>query len=127
MDQEDKGFRTQSTSGEAVGKLREFCAETTAHGFGRLASSSSTLERFLWSACLLAALGYMTYQEISLVSDYMSYPVDVKVELKYSDTLDFPAVVVCNMNTVKKSGLKKAIQQELTVSYYFYCNRQSIF
>ena len=128
MDQRTNEFGTQNKGGEAVGKLREFCSETSAHGFGRLASSSSTIERFLWSACLLAALGYMTYQGISLVSDYMSYPVDVKVELKYSDTLDFPAVVVCNMNTVKRSGLNKAMQQGLiTVSDYHYCNHQSNF
>lgn len=125
MDQEMKEaieFRTQDTSSKAVGKLRQFCSETTAHGFGRLASSSSTLEKFLWSACLLAALGYMTYQGIILVSDYLSYPVDVKVELKYTETLDFPAVVVCNMNMVKKSARKKAIEQGMMVSVYLTCS-----
>ena len=113
-------FRTQdSSTSNAVGKLREFCSETTAHGFGRLASSTSIVEKFVWLACLLAALGYMTYQGIILVSDYLSYPVDVKVELRYTDTLDFPAVVVCNMNTVKKSAVKKAIEQGMMVSIYF--------
>ena len=114
--------RTQDTSSKAVGKLREFCSETTAHGFGRLASSTSTLEKIIWSACLLTALGYMTYQGIILVSDYLSYPVDVKVELKYHEKLDFPAVVVCNMNMVKKSARKKAIEQGMMVSIFLTCS-----
>ena len=105
----------ENKSDHVAGKLREFCSETTAHGLGRLASSTSILERVIWSVCLLAALGYMTYQGTSLVSDYFSYPVDVKVELQYNRTLDFPAVVVCNMNTVKKS---EAINRGVIVRGY---------
>ena len=118
-------FTTRDKSSDAVAKLREFCAETTAHGLGRLASSTSILEKMIWLACLLAAMGYMTYQGITLVSDYLSYPVDVKVEQKYSATLDFPAVVVCNMNAVKRSALATAVQEDVIVSYCNY-SRESL-
>lgn len=116
-----KTAQNTSQSGPS-GKFREFCAETTAHGFGRLASSSSPLEKFIWSVCLLAALSYMTYQGAILVSDFVSYPVDVKVELRYRHTIEFPTVVVCNMNSVRRSGVNDAIEQRLMVSIYLNCH-----
>lgn len=109
----------QSKSHEAVGKLHEFCSETTAHGFGRLASSKSIPERLIWSVCLLSALVYTAYQGFNLVSAFFLYPVDVKVEMKHVEDLEFPAIVVCNMNAVRKTGLKRAIREGLTVSIYF--------
>lgn len=56
------------------------------------------------------------------MSDFVSYPVDVKVELRYRHTIEFPAVVVCNMNSVRRSGVNDAIEQRLMVSIYFNCH-----
>lgn len=110
-------LKTARKSSGARDKLREFCSETTAHGFGRLASSSSALERLIWSACLLAALSYSIVQGYIIVSAHLSYPVDVKAEMRHFDDLEFPAVVLCNMNAVKRSALTTAIQEGLiTVS-----------
>lgn len=104
----------------AAGKLREFCSETTAHGFGRLASASSALERLIWLVCLLAALTYTFLQGAGLVSEYFSYPVDVKVEMKRSEGLEFPAIVVCNMNAIRKQALNEVVKVgQITVSVYF--------
>lgn len=104
----------------AAGKLREFCSETTAHGFGRLASASSAIERLIWVVCLLAALTYTFFQGFRLVSEYFSYPVDVKVTMKRAEGLEFPAIVVCNMNAVRKQALKEEVMVgKITVSIYF--------
>lgn len=104
----------------AAGKLREFCSETTAHGFGRLASSSSAIERLIWLVCLLSALTYTFVQGFRLVSDYFSYPVDVKVTMKHNEDLEFPAIVVCNMNAMRKQALNEVAKVgQITVSIYF--------
>lgn len=104
----------------AAGKLREFCSETTAHGFGRLASSSSAIERLIWLVCLLSALTYTFVQGFRLVSDYFSYPVDVKVTMKHTEDLEFPAIVVCNMNAMRKQALNEVAKVgQITVSIYF--------
>ena len=104
----------------AAGKLRKFCSETTAHGFGRLASASSAIERLIWLACLLAALTYTFLQGFGLVSEYFSYPVDVKVEMKHAEGLAFPAIVICNMNAMRKQALKEfAKVGQISVSVYF--------
>lgn len=104
----------------AAGKLREFCSETTAHGFGRLASSSSAIERLIWLVCLLSALTYTFVQGFRLVSDYFSYPVVVKVTMKHSEDLEFPAIVVCNMNAMRKQALNEVAKVgQITVSIYF--------
>ena len=104
----------------AVGKLREFCSETTAHGFGRLASASSAIERLLWLVCLLAALTYTIVQGYSLVSEFYSFPVDVKVEMKHVEDLEFPAIVVCNMNALRKQALNEVVKEgQITVSICF--------
>lgn len=107
-------------SSGAVGKLREFCSETTAHGFGRLASATSAIERLIWLLCLLAALTYTLVQGFSLVSEYFSYPVDVKVEMKHAEDLEFPAIVVCNMNALRRQALNEVVKMgQITVSVYF--------
>ena len=116
MGEEADEFKTPKKGSKVAKKLREFCIETTAHGLGRIASSTSRLERILWSTCLLTAVVSMTYQGISLVSEYLTFPVDVKVELKYTNSQPFPAVVVCNMNSIKKSALKKVMDDNGTVS-----------
>lgn len=104
----------------AAGKLREFCSETTAHGFGRLASSSSAIERLIWLVCLVSALTYTFVQGFRLVSDYFSYPVDVKVTMKHTEDLEFPAIVVCNMNAMRKQALNEVAKVgQITVSIYF--------
>ena len=101
----------------ALGKLQEFCSETTAHGFGRLASASSAIERLLWLVCLLAALTYTIVQGFDLVSEYFSYPVDVKVEMKHREDLEFPAIVICNMNAMRKQALNEVVEEgQVTVS-----------
>lgn len=98
----------------------EFCSETTAHGFGRLASSSSAIERLIWLVCLLSALTYTFVQGFRLVSDYFSYPVDVKVTMKHTEDLEFPAIVVCNMNAMRKQALNEVAKVgQITVSIYF--------
>lgn len=113
----ETNLTTERKKNTAIDKLREFCSETTAHGFGRLASSCSAVERLIWSACLLTALSYTIYQGYILVSDHLSYPVDVKVEMRHFEEFSFPAVVVCNMNAVKYPALKKAVREGLiTVS-----------
>ena len=107
----------EGRSSGAIDKLREFCSETTAHGFGRLASATSAVERLIWSVCLLAALSYTTLQGYNLVSAHLSYPVDIKVEMRHFEDLQFPAVVVCNMNAIRKTALRRALQEgRLTVS-----------
>lgn len=97
----------------AAGKLREFCSETTAHGFGRLASSSSAIERLIWLVCLVSAVTYTFVQGFRLVSDYFSYPVDVKVTMKHNEDLEFPAIVVCNMNAMRKQALNEVAKDPI--------------
>ena len=104
----------------AAGKLREFCSQTTAHGFGKLASASSAIERLLWLVCLLAALAYTSVQGFRLISEYFSYPVDVKVMMKHVEDLEFPAIVVCNMNALRKQALNEVAKVgQIIVSIYF--------
>ncbi|CAH3023509.1 unnamed protein product [Porites evermanni] len=116
MGEEADEFKTPKKGSKVAKKLREFCTETTAHGLGRIASSTSRLERVIWSTCLLAAVVSMTYHGISLVSEYLTFPVDVKVELRYTNSQPFPAVVVCNMNSIKKSALKTILDDNGTVA-----------
>jgi len=108
---------TQLQKSGAHGKFQEFCSETTAHGFGRLASASSAIERLLWLVCLLAALTYTIVQGFYLVSEYFSYPVEVKVEMKHREDLEFPAIVICNMNAMRKQALNEVVEEgQVTVS-----------
>ena len=51
----------------------------------------------------MGCVGGLLYQSYKLVTNYISYDVNVKVSLKHARHITFPAVTVCNNNPVKKS------------------------
>ncbi|XP_066280218.1 uncharacterized protein [Branchiostoma lanceolatum] len=59
----------------------------------------------MWLAIVLTAASMTVWQGSRLVLKYMSYPVQVKVNIVVNNKLFFPSVTVCNQNRLRKSKL----------------------
>ena len=59
------------------------------------------LFRVLWLLLLLLGLGFFVYQMYKAISYYRSWPVSVNIDIKYNDTIQFPAVTLCNQNAFR--------------------------
>ena len=57
--------------------------------------------RFIWLAAVLSAIGFFTFVVVSRVIIFRSYPTTVSVEVIYNDSLELPAITVCNHNSMR--------------------------
>ena len=70
--------------------------------------ATSALMSFVWSILYLFFLTILTLQAILTFNDYYSHPVNVEVTIETSSqSLEFPAVTLCNNNIVKKTSISR--------------------
>ncbi|KAJ7355010.1 hypothetical protein OS493_028677 [Desmophyllum pertusum] len=85
--------------------IKEFCSYTTTHGLGRLVETKILFCRLTWAAFILGAFAMFIYQTHGLFIMYLSRPVSTVVKVKHKSQITFPAVTVCNQNTIKYSKI----------------------
>lgn len=73
-------------------------------GVGYINSARYWYSKALWLFLLLVAVGWMVFHLIYLITQFVELPVQTKISLGFNN-LQFPAVTLCNMNTVKLSEL----------------------
>ena len=83
-----------------------FVENTTLHGLSYVVTGKSRIRRILWAVFLLTAIAFFSYQSISMLKKYFSFPNTTKVSLKYDSMPDFPAVTICNFNKYRSSVVK---------------------
>lgn len=83
-----------------------FVENATLHGLSYVVTGKSRLRRILWAVFLLMAIAFFSYQSISMLKKYFSFPNTTKVSLKYDSMPDFPAVTICNFNKYRSSVVK---------------------
>lgn len=83
-----------------------FVENATLHGLSYVVTGKSRLRRILWAVFLLTAIAFFSYQSISMLKKYFSFPNTTKVSLKYDSMPDFPAVTICNFNKYRSSVVK---------------------
>ena len=59
----------------------------------------------MWAVIMVGALSWLVYMIARNVQRYYSYPTTTLETVKHVDSLDFPAVTLCNYNQVRKSKL----------------------
>ncbi|XP_028518100.1 acid-sensing ion channel 5-like [Exaiptasia diaphana] len=87
--------------------LRDFCGYTSWGGLGRVVGTKFVVFKVLWVLIFLAALGISVYQLIPLFYKYRSRPINTRISLRHNATLEFPSVVFCNFNMIRKSHIHK--------------------
>eukprot|EP00058_Branchiostoma_floridae_P000921 XP_002586409.1 hypothetical protein BRAFLDRAFT_131803 [Branchiostoma floridae] len=85
---------------------KEFAGNTTLHGLNRIVIAPSNYFRVMWVLTILASYSGFTYMLSSMIMDYFSYDTITDTKLKFTDSLPFPAVTICNMNKFDAQKLK---------------------
>lgn len=55
----------------------------------------------MWLLFVLACLIAVILQIVDRVQYFYSWPLNVNVKINYNQTLDFPAVTICNQNAFR--------------------------
>jgi len=86
-------------------QLNAFCCEASVVGLRYVANqSASVFRRSIWLLLLLAGAAFTTYQIISQIMYYLSYPTNVNVRVDYVPEMRFPSVTICSENIFTLSG-----------------------
>ncbi|XP_053551428.1 amiloride-sensitive sodium channel subunit gamma-like [Bombina bombina] len=92
--------------------LRKLCRaiiqNTSAHGIPNIFRSRHWLRRLVWLSFVSLALFCALWQCTEMVMTYYTYPSHEKIMLISSAKLKFPAVTICNLNSVKLSAIKRS-------------------
>ncbi|XP_071981568.1 epithelial sodium channel subunit gamma-like [Engystomops pustulosus] len=81
---------------------------TSAHGIPNIFRSRHWFRRLVWLFFVSFALCCALWQCTEMVMTYYTYPSHEKIMLISSAKLMFPAVTICNLNSVKLSSIKKS-------------------
>ncbi len=82
----------------------EFTEHTTAHGIRHCSRAAQPVRRRFWILAVLGCSTVLLYNITKLSIRYYSHPVRVDITHARSTELPFPAVTLCSLSPVKKSG-----------------------
>ncbi|CAF0821207.1 unnamed protein product [Brachionus calyciflorus] len=78
--------------------VREWCENTTSHGFSNMVKTDSNLIRVSWVVLVLCFSSYCLYTVINSINSYLAYEVSVNYQIVADSSAEFPAVTICNLN-----------------------------
>ncbi|XP_046545314.1 acid-sensing ion channel 1A-like [Haliotis rubra] len=82
--------------------------QMTMQGVKQIADvTSGRLRRCFWLMVVCGGLTFTAFNIAKQVQLYMSLPVNVDIDVKYAQKLQFPTVTLCNLNLFKKSSLER--------------------
>lgn len=79
-------------------------------GVPHIINTRLTYAKLIWTILLVLAIGAMLLHLYYLISQYVSWQKQTKIELSFSN-IQLPAVTICNMNVVSKLGLQMASKE----------------
>lgn len=99
--------------------LSNLASQSNVHGISSLAGDKSAPLKFFWGLAFLGLLAFAVFQLYTIGTIYYSFPVKTKVKMEFKP-LPFPAITICNMNTIRRSKIydvqSNTLQQMLNVS-----------
>ena len=91
--------------------LRDFCENTSAHGFQYWISSDSLLERLLWVAIVACGFTLCSIMIYYVVAHWINHPssVAIKTFSKPANQVPFPAITVCKEHSYDVGQYLRAV------------------
>ncbi|XP_037071027.1 uncharacterized protein LOC119092156 [Pollicipes pollicipes] len=83
----------------------QFVSETSVVGVNNAGRTANPFRRFFWCCLFLAGLAVTLNDVTNLLKKYFQYPVTTDFTIDYQDSVTFPAVTICNQNSVMCSKL----------------------
>ncbi|CAC5418667.1 unnamed protein product [Mytilus coruscus] len=100
--------------------LSDLAGQSNVHGISCLAGTKSAPLKWVWTVAFLGLLSFAVYQLYTIGTIYYSYPVKTNVKMEFKP-LPFPAITICNMNTIRMSKIheikSEILQQILNGTY----------
>ncbi|XP_078684343.1 bile acid-sensitive ion channel-like [Branchiostoma floridae x Branchiostoma belcheri] len=90
---------------------REYAAETSLHGVGKIAGARHRGVRLLWSVLFLGMFGVATWQITERFVAYFQFDTVTNMKVEFRDVLDFPTVTICNFNKYRDSQITEEEEQ----------------
>ncbi|BFY97650.1 hypothetical protein BsWGS_00690 [Bradybaena similaris] len=81
-------------------ELSAFFTETSFTALTQIYKANSIWKRVVWIVLVIAMLAWMVVQCYWLFEKYYKYPIEVKMDMKVSSSLEFPSVTICNLNPI---------------------------
>ncbi|OCT62277.1 hypothetical protein XELAEV_18043361mg [Xenopus laevis] len=100
-----------SPSEDSLGSLHPssiqiFANTSTLHGIRHIfVFGPLTLRRFLWTVAFVGSMGLLLLESSERVAFYFSYQHVTKVDQVVAESLVFPAVTICNLNSFRFSRI----------------------
>lgn len=112
---ERKMFRSSYDATNLRKLGRTVLQHTSAHGIPNIFRSKHWFRRLVWLSFVTFALSCALWQCTEMVVTYYTYPSHEKIMLISSAKLKFPAVTICNLNSVRLSSIKKSFAMATTL------------
>lgn len=102
---------------EFIKLLKRWLLTSKTHGLDRLASSRHFLLKLIWLSCLLLAIGTCVYSEIETFASFREYDVTTKIRESYQNEITFPAISICNANSMPTPNADAYIREFYAQKY----------
>ena len=103
MDNQRKGLGKVRRKRQIAEYKRSFIAKSTLHGLRHCFDKKSYLRRAIWTVLLLTAVGLFVQKVYESTMHYFSFPFSTMKTVQYQDSMQFPAVSLCNLNDMRHS------------------------
>lgn len=90
--------------------VEAYLEDLTAHGLCRITATAAYLPgivRLLWGVVFTAAFAFALQQCSVLLAQFQRNEVDVSVDFSFNKEVNFPAVTLCNLNSLRRSEVLK--------------------
>ena len=87
--------------------FKKYVESTTAHGVVRIFKGKSIIRRLFWLIIVLTAAGGCLYNISDRIRFLISEPTSTTISITRKTTLTFPAVTVCNLNSLRFGVLEE--------------------
>lgn len=71
---------------------------STSHGLSNMFRTERFVFRMFWIISFVLSVGLCIFYTVNKISSYMDCPVLTKVQYVSQDSVDFPAIAICNSN-----------------------------
>ncbi len=85
----------------------EFSSSATVHGIRFINKDSSLKRKIIWGILVLLSTGFLFWQAHQTIFRFFQFKVNTVVHLTNDGKTKFPAITICNTNTLRKSKLNE--------------------
>ena len=79
--------------------------------------SKNNIIKLLWFILSISSAGLCSWFMARSISDYLSYNVITKTEMKYNNVMKFPIITICNLNSFATDSANEYIKSIFNTTY----------